>query len=1208
MISEETRYQVLEKMLSEKGILDFQINSFNHFIKYDIQRGINEENKIIIKNDDNTKVYMFGDVTVEKPKLINDNRVVREYTPMEARFRDLTYQSTVRVDIHEDVYDDENKLISSTVMNRVNLTRIPCMIGSDICVLKNMNEDGRIKSGECMMEEGGYFIIKGKERVIIPQERINYNKISAYKNNDGSFGSDMRSMSDETGHSVLTTCVLPEDSRNMYFTTPCIAHHIPIGIMFYAIGLSESDIISSLKPRRVVEMFNEYEMRQWNNFIKFIIRDSYFIKNTELTDEQAAKKWLESLIVNMTENQTDYIEQVITIEIFPHLGITASKKEYGWLLARMVINTLLTKIGRKIEDDKDKYNNKRVECVGTLLSDLFRSSFKRFIRSLKPYLQKQQNIQHCMSKLNNIEKDIKYCFSTGNWGLQKTNYVRTGVSQVLSRLSYTSTISHLRRLIIPVGKEVKNGAIRQIHQSSAFYICLVECFDPNTLVLLWNGKCVKASEINVGDELIGSNGNSTRVKSTCSGVADMYMVQQEGGNSYTVTSNHILTLKIKKHNELIKVKHLYILTWFNKRKLRYNYQMFNTKKDAESIMKNVGDDIIDITIKDYLSLPESTRNDLVGFRSGKVNWAFKYIGIDPYLFGIRMGNMNPLDFDIIRDSMVNDEDSRILMLAGIIDVNGIIDQLRIKIKIRDFLIENVVFLIRSLGISCVIDKHGYIKFDITNELVKHSVLIKKNFVNTDVIKIEKTTELMPITVVKLESSKFVGWQLEQDERFLLKDFSVVHNTPEGQPVGIVKNFALTTTVSTRVNSSMLKNVLNSITINGDTDDWEEYPILVNGRVYSFTKDWKETVKHLRELRDYNIIPKSVSISFSKDSLELNIYTDEGRMLRPLYVLPQALSFDWSSDYTFDQLLDKNIIRYLDPAEVECSVIAMNPNDIVSGVYDYMEMHPMCMLGVVGSVIPYPDHNQAPRVCYYSSMNKQTIGLCATNYNIRTDTMYHSLDYAQKPIVTTRMAKALHNSEMPSGINCMVAILPKGWNEEDCVILNKSAIDRGLFVSHTFRTVVVEEKRVDSYTNVTICYPDKQYQKPNYNYKKLDKNGVIIKGVVLDVGDVIIGKLMKKTTKTGVEITDTSVTVCMKEEGIVDEIYVTTNMEGYKVFKIRIRSIKIPELGDKVASVAAQKGTCGMIFNQEDMPFTKDGVVPDIIMNPAAFPSLKYGSE
>lgn len=171
-----------------------------------------------------------------------------------------------------------------------------------------------------------------------------------------------------------------------------------------------------------------------------------------------------------------------------------------------------------------------------------------------------------------------------------------------------------------------------------------------------------------------------------------------------------------------------------------------------------------------------------------------------------------------------------------------------------------------------------------------------------------------------------------------------------------------------------------------------------------------------------------------------------------------------------------------------------------------------------------------------------------------------------------------------------------------VILNKGAVERGLFVSTTYKTITVEEKKKIGNTVETICLPDKEYRNNSYNYRNIEKNGLPKKGTLLQCGDVIVGKIVTKTNKDSKITYDNSVTVSSSEEGIVDKIFVTKSTDNYKLIKVRIRSLRIPELGDKFASRSAQKGTVGMILPQEDMPFTKDGIVPDIIMNPHALPS------
>jgi DNA-directed RNA polymerase II subunit RPB2 len=262
-----------------------------------------------------------------------------------------------------------------------------------------------------------------------------------------------------------------------------------------------------------------------------------------------------------------------------------------------------------------------------------------------------------------------------------------------------------------------------------------------------------------------------------------------------------------------------------------------------------------------------------------------------------------------------------------------------------------------------------------------------------------------------------------------------------------------------------------------------------------------------------------------------------------------------------------------------------------------------MLGVMASIIPFPDHSQAPRNLYQSSMGKQALGVHALSHKIRTDTITYVLDYPQKPLVSTKPSQMMGFSDMPSGINAIVAIMCyTGFNQEDSVLINKSAVDRGLFVATSYRTLMDEEKKQCAYNFETICLPPIEKRKRNFNYGLLDENGIVKlrgngKATYVTKGDVIVGKILTKSSKNGEEeIIDNSYTIKSGEEGYVDRVIVTTNQAGYKIVKIVIRNQKIPEIGDKVASRAAQKGTIGLLLSQENMPFTQDGIVPDLIIN------------
>lgn len=258
-------------------------------------------------------------------------------------------------------------------------------------------------------------------------------------------------------------------------------------------------------------------------------------------------------------------------------------------------------------------------------------------------------------------------------------------------------------------------------------------------------------------------------------------------------------------------------------------------------------------------------------------------------------------------------------------------------------------------------------------------------------------------------------------------------------------------------------------------------------------------------------------------------------------------------------------------------------------------------------------SQSPRNTYQSAMGKQAMGIFLTNFNERMDTMANILYYPQKPLATTRSMEFLKFRELPAGQNAIVGIMCySGYNQEDSVIMNQSSIDRGLFRSLFFRAYMDSEKRIGM---TTI----EEFEKPmrgntlrlkHGTYDKLDEDGLVAPGVRVSGEDIIIGKTapipadteeLGQRTKNHTK-RDVSTPLRSTENGIVDQVMLTTNAEGMKFVKVRMRTTKVPQIGDKFASRHGQKGTIGITYRHEDMPFTSEGIVPDLIINPHAIPS------
>ena len=467
-------------------------------------------------------------------------------------------------------------------------------------------------------------------------------------------------------------------------------------------------------------------------------------------------------------------------------------------------------------------------------------------------------------------------------------------------------------------------------------------------------------------------------------------------------------------------------------------------------------------------------------------------------------------------------------------------------------------------------------------------------------------------------------------------------TPEGQACGLVKNLSLMTYVSVGSPAKIIQEALDNypdfqkLTEVHPSDIRGKSKIFINGSWIGITNEPDEIMTSLLNQRRRGHISKEISIVNNFVNKEIRIYTDSGRTLRPLFIVEKYTNKNNEdalrliitkkiirdlddNKINFDYLVDNGIIEFLDVEEEESSMIAMKIGDLISHkdycfTYTHCEIHPAMILGVSASIIPFPDHNQSPRNVYQSAMGKQAIGIYCTNYNMRMDTLAHLLFYPQRPLVVTQSMEFLKFKDLPAGINAIVAIMCyTGYNQEDSVIMNQSSIDRGLFRSVFFRTYHSEEKREAKLKRETFEIPNKETcgGLRHGNYKKLDPEGIIAPGTRVSGDDIIIGKtglciLDDEDDGNPTPFTkrkqDVSEAIRSSESGIIESVMLTTDRQGYKIAKVKCRSVRVPQIGDKFASRHGQKGTIGMTYRQEDLPFTIEGISPDIIVNPHAIPS------
>ena len=464
------------------------------------------------------------------------------------------------------------------------------------------------------------------------------------------------------------------------------------------------------------------------------------------------------------------------------------------------------------------------------------------------------------------------------------------------------------------------------------------------------------------------------------------------------------------------------------------------------------------------------------------------------------------------------------------------------------------------------------------------------------------------------------------------------DTPDGESCGITKNLAVgcSITSTTRINYDLFMNLLNIneffIPLNNVifSNHYLSYYIFYNGEIigiYNNNKNVYNFFNFLKLLKRNNIILTHLtSVYINSLDKEIHIATDVGRCVRPVYVIyknnkirnlydenadlntliksEKNTKFNINTIYSehfFKQLEDEQSpIELIDADEQYYSLIAIDEAtfNIDTSKYNYLELHATLFLSVAVNLLPFINHSPTQRVQLAVGQCKQSVSMPCSNYQHRMDNFANVLDYPQKAICNTTLLKYLNHNNIPTGININIAFIACPNNIEDSYIFNKASIRRGLFCNTYYRTYI---STIAKDSNEQFIKPDLQYRNNNLNYSKLDDNGIIKVNSYIDEHDVIIGKLTY-IANDNIEYKDTSATIHHNDEGVVDMVVRGRDQFNQEFVKVRMIMCKYPETGDKCGARSYFKGVCGLVKEQEDMPFDKDGKYPDVIVNPAGLPT------
>ena len=1118
-----------------------QIESYNDMVNVQLKRTVDMFNPVKIASDqDYDKTthkhrleieVTFTNLYLSRPQIHENTGATKILFPQEARLRNFTYASMMTVDMNVKYIvrgsgtDSEQQVTTHhKVFPKIQIGKMPIMLKSCICVLTQHKHLDHNITGECPYDAGGYFIINGSEKTVLGQERAAENRVLCYNvsknNNKWRYVAEIKSIPD-------SKCISPKQINMMIVTKqngfghplviqiPRMKQPIPLFIIFRALGvLSDREICEYIvhnidgTAAGNADGGGGDEAGKISAKLLESLQASIIDANGILTQEDAVRYFTSQVIftpINMDKEsgaikKREFAHEVLHNDLFPHCN---TDKQRIFFLGHMANKLLCAFFGINKQDDRDSYLNKRVDLTGALLNNLFRNYFNKLIKDMSKQVVREINTGSWRSteeylniindtnmykiiKSTTIENGLKRALSTGDFGIKSITSNKVGVAQVLNRLTYSASLSHLRRLNTPIDKSGKLIPPRKLHNTSWGFLCPAETPEGGSIGVVKNISYLSHVTIHSNPASLHAYIDEYIERIETLKPRDTYRQVKVfvNGTWVGITRDPMRLYHDFKLKKLRGIINIYTSVVFD-----YPNAEIRICNDAGRMMRP-------------LLLVNQDTNDLFITRDMISRVAAREIGWDDLLT-----HMSDAHADANADTHAH----------GVIEYIDPDEQAFSMIAMRP----HHLYRNETDTTSPYIYKYSHCE-------IHPSTIFG---VLASCIPFPEHNQAPRNTYQCLDINETV--LMSDGSRVAIKDVKVGDEVMTYHPT----TFEVSRTKV--VNHFIQANthpVYKITTISG------REIIATEDHRFSTNEGWK-TVKEMMDDRE----------------LRVGVFDE----LRIVFVPIQ-------------------------------SIVPVS-NRMVSDIEVESENH--SFIAADG----FASSNCA--------MGKQAIGIYVTNYQRRMDKTAYVLTYPHRPLVDTRLMQMIQLAEIPSGAPLIVAIMSyTGYNQEDSVLVNQGAIDRGMFSATIYHTEKDEDKKINGDEEVR-CHPDASKTKGMKfgNYDKLNQRGVMPANTFIENRDIIMGKVIpikdnrNDPTKI-VKYEDISRVYHTSEECYVDKSYIDSNGEGYCFCKVRIRAFRKPVIGDKVSSRMGQKGTIGNIIPERDMPFTKEGIRPDIIINPHAIPS------